>query len=76
VQSFREPILMSLARAREAAPLMGEVGIREHRAIVEAVRDRDSERAVQIMSEHLSRTLARVAENDSPPRAGQASGRG
>jgi GntR family transcriptional repressor for pyruvate dehydrogenase complex len=72
VQSFREPILMSLARAREAAPLMGEVGIREHRAIVEAVRDRDSARAVQIMSEHLSRTLARVTEQNPLPRPDQA----
>jgi GntR family transcriptional repressor for pyruvate dehydrogenase complex len=62
VQSFREPILMSLERAREAAPLMGEKGIQEHRALVEAIRDRNPEQVLKIMTEHLSRTLTRVAE--------------
>jgi GntR family transcriptional repressor for pyruvate dehydrogenase complex len=61
-QSFREPILMSLERAREAAPIMGRKGIEEHRALVEAVRDRDAERASHIMSAHLSRTLDRVKD--------------
>lgn len=66
VQSFREPILMSLERARAAAPMAGTKGMEEHRALVEAVRDRDAERASQIMSEHLSRTLDRVKEaNDA-----------
>ena len=63
VQSFREPILMSLERAREAAPLMGKKGIEEHRALVEAIRDRDSDRARRIMTPHLSRTLHRVADS-------------
>jgi GntR family transcriptional repressor for pyruvate dehydrogenase complex len=61
-QSFREPILMSLERARAAAPIMGRKGIEEHRALVEAVRDRDAERAGHIMSAHLSRTLDRVKD--------------
>ena len=66
VQSFREPILMSLERAREAAPLMGTTGIQEHRALVEAVRDRKPELVLEIMTTHLSRTLGRVADSDEP----------
>jgi DNA-binding FadR family transcriptional regulator len=62
VQSFREPILMSLERAREAAPLMGTKGDEEHRALVEAIRDRDTDGARRIMATHLSRTLHRVAD--------------
>lgn len=41
---------------------MGRKGIEEHRALVEAVRDRDAERAGHIMSVHLSRTLDRVKD--------------
>jgi GntR family transcriptional regulator, transcriptional repressor for pyruvate dehydrogenase complex len=65
VQSFREPMLMSLERAHEAAPVMGKKGVDEHLALVEAVRDRDPVRARKIMDEHLSRTLTRVAKLDA-----------
>lgn len=61
VASLREPMLMSLRKAREVAPASGTQGIAEHRAIVEAIRDRDADRARRVMSEHLSRTLARVS---------------
>ena len=61
VQSFRESILMSLERAHEVAP-MGTKGLEEHRAFVEAVRDRDPGRAQEIMADHLRRTLSRVTE--------------
>ena len=61
VQSLREPMLMSMVRAHEAAPAMGKKGVREHRAFVEAVRDRDVERADEIMAEHLRRTASRIA---------------
>ena len=65
VQSFRESVLMSLERAHEGAP-MGREGLSEHRALVEAVRDRDPERAQQIMVTHLHRSLVRVSENSLP----------
>lgn len=61
VQSFREPILMSLERAHQVVP-MGARGVQEHRALVEAIRDRDPERAQEIMVAHLRRTLERVTE--------------
>jgi DNA-binding FadR family transcriptional regulator len=61
VQSLREPMLMSMERAHEAAPVMGKKGVREHRAFVEAVRDRDAARAQTIMVAHLNRTASRVA---------------
>jgi GntR family transcriptional regulator, transcriptional repressor for pyruvate dehydrogenase complex len=61
VQSLREPMLMSLQRAHDAAPVMGRKGAREHRAFVQAVRDRDPVRAQEIMTDHLGRTAARVA---------------
>lgn len=64
VQSFRESVLMSLEHAHEGAP-MGREGLREHRALVEAVRDRDPERAQQIMVTHLHRSLVRVSERPS-----------
>lgn len=61
-QSFREPMLMSMQRARAADPAMGARGVAEHRSFVEAIRDRDVQRAQAIMAEHLDRTAARVAE--------------
>jgi GntR family transcriptional regulator, transcriptional repressor for pyruvate dehydrogenase complex len=60
VESFREPMLMSLQRAREAAPEMGRVGTKEHERLVAAVRARDEQTATRIMREHLERTALRV----------------
>lgn len=60
VESFRGPILMSLERAKESAPEMGERGTEEHQEFVNAVRGCDPEAAVRIMREHLERTAQRV----------------
>jgi DNA-binding FadR family transcriptional regulator len=60
IESFRAPLLMLLQRAKEVAPEMGHAGAAEHRAVVEAIVDRDVERAHRIMSEHLARTADRV----------------
>ncbi|MDZ5445048.1 FadR/GntR family transcriptional regulator [Micromonospora sp. 4G57] len=60
VHSFHGPMLMSLHEAKVAAPLMGKRGTTEHLEIAEAIRDRDLERAQQIVRVHLDRTAARV----------------
>jgi len=66
-QSFRGPTLMSLEEAHSGAP-MGITGINEHRALVDAIRARDPERATAVMAEHLDRTANRVA---APKSAGR-----
>jgi len=60
VESLRGPMLMSMEKARRAAPEMGRLGTKEHRKFVDAVRKRDCEAAVQIMRPHLERTAHRV----------------
>jgi GntR family transcriptional repressor for pyruvate dehydrogenase complex len=61
VESLRGPLLMSLERAKEAAPkTMGVTGVREHAALVEAIRERDADRAAAVMSRHLGRTARRL----------------
>lgn len=60
VESFRGPILMSLARAREAAPEMGVLGVEEHTAVAQALRDRDAVRAQEVLARHLARTAERL----------------
>jgi GntR family transcriptional regulator, transcriptional repressor for pyruvate dehydrogenase complex len=60
VESFRGPILMSLEEAKATAPEMGELGTREHKQFVDAVRRRDPEAATSIMRQHLERTAHRV----------------
>jgi GntR family transcriptional regulator, transcriptional repressor for pyruvate dehydrogenase complex len=61
VESLRGPLLVSLERAKEAAPAMGPPGVREHIEIVRALRARDASRAEAIMSRHLGRTARRLA---------------
>jgi GntR family transcriptional repressor for pyruvate dehydrogenase complex len=56
MQSFREPVLMSLREAQHE----GRQGVAEHRAFVEAVRARDAAQAQAIMTDHLQRTARRV----------------
>ena len=63
-ETFRGPMLMSLEEAHNVAPEMGARGAQEHRALVDAVRDRDVDRAVGIMTEHLDRTASRVAGHE------------
>lgn len=58
--SFQAPLLMSLREAQRVAPEMGPAGLEEHRALVEAIRDRNAERATRIMTKHLARTAERV----------------
>ena len=61
IESFRGPLLMSLQQAREeAAPEMGNLGIREHEQFIEAVRRRDPDAASAIMRQHLERTAHRL----------------
>ncbi len=62
VESLHGPLLMSLQRAREVAPLHGRQGVEEHRALVDQIAARDPERASALMRTHLKRTADRVAE--------------
>jgi DNA-binding FadR family transcriptional regulator len=60
VESLQEPLLRSLERAREAAPTHGRRGVEEHRALVDAITNRDVAAATELMSTHLRRTADRV----------------
>jgi DNA-binding FadR family transcriptional regulator len=64
VRSFHGPLLMSLREAQVAAPLMGQRGTEEHRALTEAIRRRDVAAATAVMREHLQRTQSRLDEAD------------
>jgi DNA-binding FadR family transcriptional regulator len=66
VASLHGPLLMSLEKAREAAPLHGRRGVEEHRSLVDAIAARDTERAKTLMSEHLHRTAERIAALEVP----------
>jgi GntR family transcriptional regulator, transcriptional repressor for pyruvate dehydrogenase complex len=70
VRSFHGPLLMSLREAATAAPLMGQRGTVEHRDLVEAIAQRDTDKATAIMLKHISRTARRLskaaAEKTSP----------
>ena len=57
LQSFKEPILMSLNEAHHT----GIRGVDEHRQFVDAVARRDADDAKRIMELHLRRTAVRVA---------------
>jgi GntR family transcriptional repressor for pyruvate dehydrogenase complex len=58
--TFYGPLLMSLQQAKAVAPEMGQRGVTEHVALVEAIRARDADAARDIMLEHLSRTATRL----------------
>ncbi|MEV4624472.1 FadR/GntR family transcriptional regulator [Asanoa sp. NPDC049573] len=60
VRSFHGPMLMSLKEAQVAAPVMGRVGVDEHRRLVAAIRRRDLTTMQSIMRTHLNRTASRV----------------
>lgn len=68
------PLLASLQQARAVAPEMGDQGVREHRAIVEAIRKRDVDRAVAVMTEHLERTASRLRKATKAGKATKAAG--
>ncbi len=58
---FQEPLLLSLRIAYANDPVAGKKGWREHRRILNAMRDGDIERASDILRVHLARTAKRVA---------------
>ena len=60
VESLHGPLLMSLERAREAAPMHGRRGVQEHRALVDALAAGECERATGLMRTHLARTADRL----------------
>lgn len=66
VQSFHGPLLMSLLEAQVVAPLMGHRGSEEHAAFINAITERDVERAREIMRVHLQRTADRVSQVQDP----------
>jgi GntR family transcriptional regulator, transcriptional repressor for pyruvate dehydrogenase complex len=72
VHSFHGPLLMSLREAATAAPLMGQRGSAEHRDFVEAVAERDAEKATAIMSRHIGRTARRLAKASADKSAERA----
>ena len=64
VESLHGPLIMSLERARQAAPLHGRRGVEEHRALVDAIAKKSVRKASELMSTHLNRTAERLAEVD------------
>ena len=64
VESLHGPLLMSLERARQAAPLHGRRGVEEHRALVDAIAKKNVRKATELMTRHLNRTAERLAEVD------------
>jgi DNA-binding FadR family transcriptional regulator len=69
-ESLHDPMIRSLQQARSTEPTHGRRGVEEHRALVEAVAERDVERATELMSVHLNRTAARVAVAEKTEHAG------
>ena len=67
VASLHGPLLMSLERAREAAPMHGRRGVEEHRALVDAIAAQDVATASALMSTHLERTADRLAAAEGGP---------
>jgi DNA-binding FadR family transcriptional regulator len=65
VESLRRPLITSLELARRAAASTGRSGVREHVALVRAVRDRDVDAAQAVMVRHLGRTARRLAHTDT-----------
>ncbi len=63
VQTFHGPMLMSLRQAQIVAPAMGRRGTDEHRRLVEAIAQRNTDRAVNVMRTHLNRTARLLADH-------------
>ena len=60
-ESLHDPIIRSLRQARSTVPTHGRRGVEEHRTLVDAVSDRDVQRATELMRVHLNRTASRVS---------------
>jgi DNA-binding FadR family transcriptional regulator len=67
---FHDPLLMALRRAQVLAPRMGRRGTAEHLDFVEAIAQRDADRAGDIMRVHLRRTAVRIARLDQVQQPG------
>lgn len=65
VESLHGPLLMSLERARQAAPLHGRGGVEEHRGLVDAIAKKNVRKATELMRTHLNRTAERLKELDA-----------
>lgn len=72
VESLHGPLLMSLERARQAAPLHGRKGVEEHRLLVDAIAAGDAGRATKLMRTHLDRTAERLSAVDQAAPGGTA----
>lgn len=58
---FHQPLLSSLRIAYASDPVPGKKGWREHRRMVQAMREGDTDVASEILRVHLTRTAERVA---------------
>jgi DNA-binding FadR family transcriptional regulator len=63
VEALRGPLLESLEQARQVSRSRGVSGVRDHVALVRAIRERDAARAQDIMARHLGRTARRLARS-------------
>ena len=59
-ESFHDALRRSLRDAKKADPTMGATGLLEHRALVDAIKNRDPGAARTIMATHIGRTADRV----------------
>lgn len=75
VESLHGPLVMSLERARQAAPMHGRRGVEEHRALVDAIAKHSVRRATQLMSEHLARTASLLGSPNEPAPARRTRGK-
>jgi GntR family transcriptional repressor for pyruvate dehydrogenase complex len=63
-ESLHDPMIRSLQEARSTAPTHGRRGVEEHRALVDALAERNVERATELMRVHLTRTASRVSGSE------------
>jgi GntR family transcriptional repressor for pyruvate dehydrogenase complex len=65
VESLHGPLIMSLERAREVAPMHGRHGVEEHRQLVDAIAKGSVKKATELMRTHLNRTAERLGEMEA-----------
>ena len=65
VESLHGPLIMSLERAREVAPMHGRHGVEEHRQLVDAIAKGSVKKATQLMRTHLERTAERLGQMEA-----------
>jgi GntR family transcriptional repressor for pyruvate dehydrogenase complex len=76
-ETFAGPLSMHAVREREPTEMSYRRTVDEHRELVEAIAERDTERARQIMTEHLTRSthVRDGAARRRPKRRANNSGR-